>query len=278
MTTMTTETPVTTEQALRGHLGPLSIADHLAAIAGEGDRFATAAATGPLDVPIEACPGWTMRELVQHVGLVHLWAAANIAYPSEQWLSVNGMSDLAPYWPALTTGWPEDAGLVDWYRSTLENLIDVIESTPENHRCLTFLPAPSPLVMWARRQACEIAVHRHDAEAARGYTTGFDPSFAADMLDELLHGFAPHMRVPEATTSLVIQVVAEDVGDEHLLTMGPPKVRTERAAGPHDLMISGSAADVAVFLWNRRGGPSLRIQGDHAALDRWRETCRVEWL
>mgnify|MGYP000691733363 CR=1 FL=1 len=53
------------------------------------------------------------------------------------------MSDLAPYWPAHTNGWPEDAELVDWYRSTLDNLIGVIESMSEDHRCLTFLPAPA---------------------------------------------------------------------------------------------------------------------------------------
>jgi uncharacterized protein (TIGR03083 family) len=275
---MNTQTLVAADDALRGHLGPLTLSDHLAHAAEEGRRFATAAAAGPLDVPIDACPGWTMRKLVQHVGLVHLWAAANIAYPSESWLTVNEMPDLAPYWPAHTAGWPEDRDLVAWYRSTLELLIEVIESMPEDHRCLTFLPAPSPLMMWARRQACEIAIHRHDAETARGLTTTFDPPFAADVLDELLHGFAPRMRVRGTNTDVVLQIVAEDVGDRHLVTMGSVGIRTERADGRHDLMISGSAADIAIFLWNRPAGPSLRIEGDDAALDVWRETCRIEWL
>ena len=66
---------------------------------------------------------------------------------------------------------------------------EVIGATPADHQCLTFLPAPSPLVMWARRQAAEIAVHRYDAEAARGVESTFDPSFASDMLDELLMGY-----------------------------------------------------------------------------------------
>lgn len=255
-----------------------SIDDHLGALVEEGGRFAATASAGSLDVPIAACPGWRMRELVQHVGLVHLWAAANIAHPSDRWISVNDMSDLAPYWPAHTTGWPEDPGLVGWYRSTLDLLVEVIESVPEDHQCLTFLPASAPLVMWARRQACEIAVHRHDAELARGRTTGFDPLFAADMLDELLNGFAPRMRVPDADTDLVMQVVAEDLGLGHLVTMGPRGVRTESVRGAHDLLITATAADVAVFLWNRPAGPSLRIDGDGAALDRWRETCRIEWL
>ncbi len=45
--------------------------------------------------------------------------------------------------------------------------------------------------MWSRRQASEIAIHRFDAENARGVSSHFEPEFAADMLDELLSGFAP---------------------------------------------------------------------------------------
>ena len=275
---MNTSAPSIDVLAPQAPLTERSIDDHLAAVVDEGGRFAAAASAGPFDVPIEACPGWTMRDLVRHVGLVHLWAAANIAHPSERWIFVNGMSDLAPYWPAHTTGWPDDAGLVDWYRSTLDLLVEVIESMPQDHQCLTFLPSPSPLAMWARRQACEIAVHRHDAELARGGVTGFDPLFAADMLDELVNGFAPRMTGPDADTDLVIQVVAEDLGLGHLVAMGPSGVRADPGGGAHDLLITGTAADIAVFLWNRTAGSSLRVDGDGAALDRWRETCRIEWL
>ncbi len=256
---------------------PPTFADHLAAVADEGRRFAAVAAAGPLDVPVDACPGWTMRELVQHVGLVHLWAAANIAHPSERWLSVGDLSDLAPYWPEHTAGWPDDDGLVDWYRSTLQLLLHVIRTMPDDHRCLTFLPAPSPLVMWARRQACEIAIHRHDAEIARGRPTGFDRRFAADMLDELLLGFAPRMRAAAGSDERVMRVVATDVGRRLDVVLSASGVRVIPPAGDADLVVSGTAADLAVLLWNRPAGPSIDLDGDPGTLELWRETCRVEW-
>jgi len=41
-----------------------------------------------------------------------------------------------------------------------------LSAAPPDLRCWTFLPAPSPLAMWARRQAHETTVHRVDAELA----------------------------------------------------------------------------------------------------------------
>jgi len=40
-----------------------------------------------------------------------------------------------------------------------------LASAPPDLDCLTFLAAPSPLAMWARRQAHETAIHRVDAES-----------------------------------------------------------------------------------------------------------------
>lgn len=277
---MTTSTSIETNRPATGHDSEHTslLAGYITSIAEEGERFALAAAAGGLDVPVSACPGWDIRELVKHVGLVHLWAAANIEYPSDRWLSVNDMSDLALYWPDHATGWPADADLVTWYRSTLTNLTDVLGTAPDDHHCLTFLPAPSPLIMWARRQASEIAVHRCDAEAARGRPSRFEPRFAADMLDELLTGFAPRMRPLDATNDCVLRVAAEDVGDHYVITMGPSGIRTEHHGDHHDLAISGSAADLYLLMWNRPKGPSIRLDGDARVLDLWRETCRIEWL
>ena len=68
----------------------------------------------------------------------------------------------------------------------------------------TFLPAPSPLAMWARRQAHETSIHRCYAESATGATTGFDPTFAADGIDELLYGFYESVtRTAETTPTSV---------------------------------------------------------------------------
>lgn len=251
---------------------------YLASVAAEGQRFAGVVEAGDWDAPIAACPGWDLRELVRHVGLVHLWAAANIEFPRRTWLSVTTMSDLTGYWPEHTTGWPPDEGLADWYRSTLENMLDVFEAKPPDHECLTFLPAPSPLIMWARRQASEIAVHRHDAEAAVGLQSSYDPDFAVDMLDELLAGFAPRMHPGDVEHDTVLHVAADDVAANFFVTIGRSGVRTAREGDTADLRVSGQAGELYLLMWNRHPGSGVRLAGDHAVLDRWRETCRINWI
>ncbi|MCH7670054.1 MAG: maleylpyruvate isomerase family mycothiol-dependent enzyme [Acidobacteria bacterium] len=87
--------------------------------------------------------------------------------------------------------WPDDSDLINWYLDTNANLVDALESAPPDVESFTFLPAPSPLAMWARRQAHETAIHRFDAENAAGIASEFDPTFAIDGIDELLAAFAP---------------------------------------------------------------------------------------
>lgn len=268
---------MTTSTITRSHT--TSAADYIAACSREGARFASVAEAGDWDAPIAACPGWDLRELVRHVGLVHLWAATNLRYPSDRWLSVTEMADLAPYWPNHTSGWPADDGLVEWYRSTLMLLIDVLAATADDHECLTFVPAPTARLMWARRQASEIAIHRFDAESAVGRTSSFEPEFAADMLDELLVGFAPRMRARGVAHEHVLRLVAQDVGDQYTVTIGPDGIRTDTEAdvAGHHLEVVGTAADLYVLMWNRPSSPTIRLTGDERVLDIWRETCRIEW-
>lgn len=245
----------------------------------EGDRFASRAADGPLDVDVAACPGWTVRELVEHVGMVHLWAAANIAFPSPSWISVDRLADLEPYWPDLAAETPDDAELLTWYRSSLTHLVDVIGAQPLHHECLTFLPASSPLVMWARRQAAEVAVHRYDIDAARGIASTYAPAFGLDMLDELLVGFAPMMRTQHVSDARSMSVMADDVEVAFTVTICTDGIRAEPSEnGRADLRLSGTAGDLNLLLWNRPAGPTVRVEGDTAVLDLWAETCRVRWL
>ena len=74
--------------------------------------------------------------------------------------------------------WPDDDDLINWYLDTNANLVDALESAPPDVESFTFLPAPSPLAMWARRQAHETSIHRFDAENAAGIASEFDPTFA----------------------------------------------------------------------------------------------------
>ena len=161
---------------------------HIAAIAGEGRRLAEAARGAGLDAPVPTCPGWAMRDLVRHLGLIHLWAASHVAFPHEQ----PSLADKAEqraftsrFWPELGVFWVDDGDLVDRYLRTNANLVGALESATAGLEAWTFLPAPSPLAMWARRQAHETAIHRYDAEAADDDPSGYDMALSSDGIDEI---------------------------------------------------------------------------------------------
>ena len=256
----------------------MQVADYIGYVVSEGDKFAAAADKGDLDVEVSACDGWDMRTLVRHLGLIHLWAAGNVAFTQDDWLDADDIPDMARYWPELGSSWPDDSELVSWYRQTKANLVRVLESAPADHQCFSFLPAPTPVTMWSRRQASEIAIHRFDAENARGIPSHFEPEFAADMLDELLSGFASRPRAEGAKRSK-----SSPSGS----SMCTPTTSTSTGTSRLDREPSRPLATVATptspsrrplpsctcSMWNRADDSTGTLTGDAGLMDLWRESC-----
>src|SRR5882724_11411141 len=157
----------------------MELATHIAHLTSDGAQLATAAEHAGLDAAVPTCPDWTVRDLVQHIGRVHRWAGTLVRDAR----TTPPQSD-----DELATP-PGDVSLVDWYREGHADLLQVLSEAPADVDCWSFLPAPTPLRFWARRQSHETAVHRVDAERAAGLASSVDPQFAADGIDELLYGF-----------------------------------------------------------------------------------------
>jgi uncharacterized protein (TIGR03083 family) len=254
----------------------MEIAEHIAIVAAEAKLFAAAADEGSLETPIPTCPDWNMRDLVRHLSEIHLWAAARVAKRTDQ-LWLEDRSELTESWPDLAVFWPEDDDLTSWYLQTNANLVDALESAPADLDCPTFLPAPSPLAMWARRQAHETAVHRFDAENAVRTASGFDPEFAADGIDELLAAFTPRRESFPVESEKLMQVSTDDTDDSWLVTLRPDGVSTARGLGSADITLSGTASDLYTVLWNRASDSTITIDGEREILDLWHGNSRIRW-
>ncbi len=254
----------------------MEITEHIAILSGEAKLFSAAAEQGGLDVQIPTCPEWDMRDLVRHLSEIHLWAAARVAKRTTK-LWPDDISEHVESWPDLAVFWPDDDKLVDWYLDTNANLVNALESAPPDLDCPTFLPAPSPLAMWARRQAHETAVHRFDAESAAGIASEFDPVFAADGIDELLAAFAPRKQEFPIDSDKAMHVHATDTDDHWRVTMAPDGITTTREDGPADVTLTGLAADLYLVLWNRRDNSSIAVTGDDELLEKWHGNHRVRW-
>lgn len=255
----------------------MDVSDYIGFVAAEGALFTAAAENGELSVDIADCPGWDMRELVRHLGMIHLWAAANVAFPHTDWLDVDELPDLVKYWPDLASSYRPDTDPLPWYRDTLANLIEVLETAPADVAAFTFLPAASPLSMWARRQASELAIHRFDAEQARGVTSHFDAAFATDMLDELLCGFAPRPRDIDLDRPQVIHVHTADTDEHWYLTIGSQLTEMSSDGGEADLSLTAIAADLYLLLWNRPPNSAVTMSGNTDLIELWRGNFRIRW-
>ena len=254
----------------------MEITTHIAAVGTEAKLLADAARQGGLEVDIEFCPGWNMRDLVRHLSEIHLWAAARVAKrTSKLWL--DDISELTESWPELAVFWPDDNDLVDWYLKTNANLVQALEAASPADEIPTFLPAPSPLAMWARRQAHETAVHRFDAQNATGTGSEFDPAFASDGIDEMVRGFAPRADQFPTTSPRTMVVHAEDADDRWHLTFTADGITTVRGDGPADVTLTGRASDLYLVLWNRGHDSTITVEGDVELLSLWHDNKRVRW-
>lgn len=254
----------------------MEIDRHIAVLELEAQLFAGAARRTDLDAPVSSCPGWDMRDLVRHLAEIHLWAAAQVANrAAKMW--VDDLSELSTYWPDLAVFWPRDAELIDWYLETNVNLVRELTSAPTDLECRTFLPAASPLAMWARRQAHETAVHRFDAESAGQTQTSFEPEFAADGIDELLGAFAPRRSKFSIDNPGTMAVHTNDTDARWHVTMAPNGITTTVGEHPADVTLSGPASDLYLALWNRGDDSTIEVVGNRDLLATWHNGHRVRW-
>ena len=256
----------------------MNVDEHLSHLDDAGKRLGAAAEAAGLDAQVPSCPEWVVRDLVRHQGGVHRWAAGHIAPPrTEHW-----DADL----DVVVGSWPGDNDLLGWFAAGHASLIEVLSNADPDLVCWTFLAAPSPLAMWARRQAHETTVHRVDAELAAGWRPAKVPAaFAADGVDELLTCFITRtpagMLRADPGKALLVRCT-DDLG-EWLVSIGPERVTTstgddaKTAAATADCEVSGSANDLYLALWHRGPVSGLSIKGDAGVLDFFNEQVQVTW-
>ena len=256
-----------------GTMIDMEIDQHIAALESDGGLLADAAGRAGLAAPVPSCPGWRVADLLRHIRYIHQWAAAHVCETPAQVIA-------GPLEAELLAGGPPDAGLLDAYRAGHQTLTEALGSADPALACATFLPAPSPLAFWTRRQAHETAIHRADAElAAAGPVTPFEPGFAADGIDELVTGFAPRKKQAGHATTRTLQLHATDTGDRWHVIIGPDGTQGHRRPGQGGTVLTGPASELYLLLWNRRDAdtPAVTIAGDPAGLRLWQDTVQVRW-
>jgi uncharacterized protein (TIGR03083 family) len=249
----------------------MEIDRYIAELQDVGERLATAAATADLEARVPTCPDWTVRDLLRHVGGVHRWATTYVCSGKS---GPTTDEEDAAFFAAVP-----DGRLLSWYRAGHATLVTALRDADPAMSCWTFLPAPTPLAFWARRQAHETAIHCVDAEASVEWPSRFPGDLAADGIDELLNGFfaRPSGRlIAGAPVTLAIRTT--DTGHAWTIRVEPDRRVVSSGFARADCTLAGPASDLYLLLWNRRElGPPVDIAGDGRVMDLWRARAAIRW-
>jgi len=244
------------------------VIDFLSHVRADADRIAAVAEMG-MDVAVPSCPGWTVRDLVAHTGVV---------YAHKTTIIRDGWVDEQPE-PIE----PPTPGELSWFRETADEMLEVLTAADPDTRVATWYPPDQSVGFWRRRMAHESVIHRLDAELAHNVVTPVDAALGADGIDEIL--VVMLSGAPDWSTSsrsdLIIAVTETDAGRTWRLRVGEfsgtsprgnvydhePTFFIDDTDDPSTASIVGPAGLVDGWLWGRAGIADLTIEGDAALAD-----------
>lgn len=249
----------------------LRIERYLDIVSDETGRFASLVEGADAATPVPTCPGWTLKDLAEHIGSVHRWAANQVRVLTPKRLPSADM-DL---------GVPDDfRAFGDWMLAGAADLLETLRSADPDAEMWAW-GSDKHARFWPRRMAHETTVHRADAELALGIAPVTDPAVAVDGIDELLDNlphaayFAPKVSELRGNgEALTFQ--ATDAPAEWLVALHPDAFAWEHAGGDAAVVVEGSVTDLILFAYGRRKpGDRVTARGDEGLLARWVENSAI---
>jgi uncharacterized protein (TIGR03083 family) len=230
--------------------------------------FAVTVASADLRAGVPTCPGWTVYELVTHLGNIHAWAATVV----ETGQAAPEQNDE----PAARKA----KAVAEWYAGKAEDLYEVLRFSDPEAPCWNFAFGQGTVAFWPRRQLHETTMHGVDLSLALGKLPDLNTEISADGIDEALRVFLHrmHRRGYPADLSAPITIVATDVA--RAWTVHPAGVEAIPAQSPAPPTVAdgqtqevdrieGPAAALYAMLWKRLPATdaALSFTGDAARIN-----------
>lgn len=209
----------------------------------DGLALADAAERAGLGAPVPTCPGWSVADLVWHIGEVHLFWRTVVA---ERWIEPSAYVE-----PERPLG----DELVAWYREGVQRTVEVLRQADADTEVWTWAPRGGTAGWVLRRMAQETAMHRWDAEAAASAAGGepIEAEIAVDGIDEFFDHFTDAAAEGAAALGGTVHLHCTDADGEWLVSEpaagGRLEVRREHAKG--DAAVRGTASDLMLLVWGR---------------------------
>lgn len=204
----------------------------------DADAVLAVLAQAELTEPVGACPGWTLRDLTEHLGSVHRWATEIVrAGEPRPEVEQRGIVDLA-----------------GWFAEGAGQLLTTLEAADPSAECWSFT-SDRTAGFWVRRQALETVVHRWDAERAIGEPGPVDAALAEVGVSEVVELMTPRqVRLGRIDPlPMAMELRATDTGRSWVLGDGEPLAQ-----------VDASAESLFLLLWHRvdPSDPRVYVTGD----------------
>ena len=243
----------------------LEFPDLLRLIDERSTAFRAAVSTAPsLDVPVPTCPGWTLFDLVQHLGQGRRkWATIVTAGPDD-----------APPAPSASEAPREREALLAWSAASTQQLLDALREAGPDRGCWTWWgrsQSPQTTGAAARHQVQEIAVHTYDAQLTVGVPQPLPDEVALDGVDEFLVTCCATTEAWPHEPATVDYHATE--GRSWRLWLSADGARTTRRPVPTpgedaaDASARGTAAELVLAMYGRISVDSLKLGGDRRLFD-----------
>jgi len=227
----------------------------VAAIRSDAEALADVARLG-LDTEVPSCPGWTVRMLVGHLGVLHRWVTQIVGTRAQARIPRNSITGPAP-----------DEDLVAWFVIGATALADQLEQLHPDEPVWNWSLRPNVGAFWPRRMAHETAIHRWDGQNAYGRAGPIHRALAADGVAEVLEVWLPSPPdIEPVTIDAVFRLLCTDIPSEWTFALRDGHI-VEVGSEATTVTVSATASDLDLFMWGRQR-PGATVEGDRAALDR----------
>jgi uncharacterized protein (TIGR03083 family) len=224
----------------------MELDEYLPALQRADARFAGAAAEALLahgwSARVPGCPGWTLADLVWHLGEVqHFWA----------WIVRTRAPDPSAYPEPVRR--PDDE-LLGWGMAQSAELEAVLDGADPSDRVWTWA-VQQDVAFVLRRQAQEVTVHTVDVEQVLGDVRPIPAALGLDGLDEWLEVMVPSA-LPDGPPEDAHPVVLHAVDADAERTLFP-------GSRPFPIaVLTGTAGDLLLAVWRRLPMEVLTVDGD----------------
>jgi uncharacterized protein (TIGR03083 family) len=246
--------------------------DYATAFLEQNHAFGELIRTGDLSTPVPTCPGWSLTQLLRHVGRGDRWAAQIITDRVDHFLDPRAVVGGKPP--------PDLDATTSWLHAGAQQLIDAVEHAGAQTPVWTPF-GPRPANWWIRRRLHEATVHRADAALALGVEYTLAPELAADGITEWLERIASEAGRGDTPLPLADgHTVHLHANDPDLGEAGEWTVRADgrRIAWSHDhgkgtVALRGGAVDLLLAVVRRvpLADTDIAVFGDLTVWETWLE-------